>query len=250
MTHDYKKYKYLRKLANFFGFRLVDKNFIKNMNNIENFSINSQKVLDRIVKLNQFKKIIQVGSNDGLTDDYVMEIIKKYDLTSILIEPEPEAFKKLKENYHNSKKIVFINKALDKRDSSSKKFYIVKKEYLKFYHENISVLSSFNNNHLIKWGVKQSHISSIDIECISWITLLDSNNFHDVQVICIDAEGYDHELVHSLFYDTKLRPVIIFEWVNIPNSKIEDLLNLLKKNNYEILKLQKDLVCYKSNIII
>ena len=83
MSHDYKKYKLLRKITNFFGFKLVEKNFIKNMIDLEHVSIDVERFVDKIIKENKFTKIIQVGSNDGVTDDYASKIIKKYNLTGV-----------------------------------------------------------------------------------------------------------------------------------------------------------------------
>ena len=57
MSHDFKKFKLLRKIANLFGFKLVEKNFIKNMIEAE---INSTKVeifVDKIIKQNGLKSL-------------------------------------------------------------------------------------------------------------------------------------------------------------------------------------------------
>ena len=166
-----------------------------------------------------------------------------------MVEPLPGSFKKLRENYKNINNLDLVNKALDK-DNKVKKFYQVGDKYLNFYHQNISVLSSFNRDHLIKWGINKKHIESINVECINWNNLFNHYNFLDVQIICIDTEGYDHVLINNLLSETKVRPVIVFEWVNISNSEFNKLLNLLKKENYEILKFKKDIICFRSNIII
>tara|TARA_B100001559_G_C16318132_1_gene537498 strand:+ start:63 stop:812 length:750 start_codon:yes stop_codon:yes gene_type:complete len=249
MSHDFKKYKLLRKIANLFGFKLVEKNYIKNVAEIEIHAVKVEKFVDKIIKNNGFKKIIQIGSNDGITDDYVKKIIETHNLESLLIEPSPEPFKRLKENYKEMRDVTLINKALDAKNSN-KNFYIVNQKFEEYYHENISVLSSFDKNHLIKWGVKSKHIKSINVECINWLKLFESFSFQNVQIVCIDAEGYDHILVQDLLNTTKVRPVIVFEWVNIPNEELKRTFNLLKENKYEFLKFQKDLISFKSNIII
>ena len=249
MSHDFKKFKILRKIANFFGFKLVEKNYIKNLIESEIHSIKVDEFVDKIIQKNKLKKIIQIGSNDGVVDDYIKQIIEKFNLEGILVEPAPEPFKKLKENYKSLNNVTLINKALDK-ENSEKNFYLVDEKFEKNYHENISVLSSFNKDHLIKWGVKSSHIKLINIECINWSKLFESFNFQDVQIICIDAEGYDHILVQDLLNTTKARPVIVFEWVNIPNNELKKTFTILKENEYKFLKFQKDLICYKSKTIV
>lgn len=249
MSHDFKKYKLLRKIVGLFGFKLIEKNFIKNMIEAENLAIKVETFVEKIVKDNKINKIIQVGSNDGVTDDYVKSIINKYNLKAILIEPSPEAFKKLKKNYNNSSNISFINKALDK-ENIIKKFYQVDEKFLNSYHKNIDVLSSFSKEHLVKWGVKSSHIQTINVECTNWTKIFKDYNFEDVQIVCIDTEGYDHVLIENLISETEVRPVIVFEWLNIPYIEFKKIFNILKKNNYKFMKFQKDIISYRPNIII
>ena len=247
MSHDFKKFKLLRKIANLFGFKLVEKNFIKNMIEAEINSIKVEIFVDKIIKQNGFKKLIQIGSNDGIIDDFIKKIIEKNNLSGLLVEPAPEPFRKLKENYKKLENISLINKAMDK-NNSNKDFYIVDVTFQDKYHKNISVLSSFNKDHLIKWGVNKKHIKTIEVECINWHNLLEDFNFQDVEIVCIDTEGYDHILIENLINETKVRPVIVFEWVNIPNDEFKKILILLKKSGYEFLKFQKDIICYGAKI--
>ena len=51
--------------------------------------------------------------------------------------------------------ISLINKAMDKNNSN--KDYIVDEAFQDKYHKNVSVLSSFNKDHLINWGVIKTH---------------------------------------------------------------------------------------------
>ena len=111
----------------------------------------------------------------------------------------------------------------------SKNFYVIGKKFLKYYNENLSVLSSLQKNNLIKWGIKQKHIDSIKVSCTNWNEIINLYNFQNVDLICIDTEGYDFFLVNDLLETTNLRPIIIFEWVNLSHKTIEVLLKNLKK---------------------
>ena len=59
-------------------------------------SIKVDEFVDKIIQKNKLKKIIQIGSNDGVVDDYIKQIIEKFNLEGILVEPAPEPFKKTK----------------------------------------------------------------------------------------------------------------------------------------------------------
>lgn len=249
MSHNYKKYKLLRKFVNFFGFKLIEKNYIKNLIQIENYSIEIGKFLEIIIKKNSIKKLIQVGANNGITDDFIRDIIKKFDLKAILVEPLPDAFKDLEKNYKNFD-VILVNKALNVESLNYEKFYSIDEKYLKIYFNNINVLSSFNKDNLINWGVKESHIKSIKVECTTWKDLMKTYDFREVDLICLDTEGFDHVLVKNFLETNNIRPVIIFEWVNIPYKLTRSLMETLTKNGYNFLKFKKDLLCYNKNIII
>ena len=76
MSHDFKKFKLLRKIVGLFGFKLVEKNFAKNMIETEGHAIDVELFVAKIVEKNNFTKIIQIGSNDGETDDYIKRLCK------------------------------------------------------------------------------------------------------------------------------------------------------------------------------
>ena len=63
----------------------------------------------------------------------------------------------------------------------------------------------------------------------------------------MDTEGYDDVLVTNFINNTYIRPIIILEWIHIKKNKAEELIELLRGNNYKFLKLNKDLICIQSN---
>ena len=65
----------------------------------------------------------------------------------------------------------------------------------------------------------------------------------------MDTEGYDSVLVKDFIENSKLRPVIIFEWIHMKKNIAENIINLLKDNNYELIKINKDLICFQNNLL-
>lgn len=252
MSHDYKKLKILKKIISLFGFKLVEKDSIKNKRIIEKFSFKTEDFLNLKIKQNKIKKIIQVGANDGKGDDFLYKNLNK-SIEAILIEPIESAFNKLKNNYLGYDNLRFLNIAVD-ITSQKKKIYSVNDDYHNYYkkkynHQNVdwlSALSSFNKEHLLKHGIKKKHIFSHFIKTKTLSDIVKEFNFHDVDLIIFDTEGHDQELVKNLFETTNLRPIIIFEWLHVKNNKIENLLKIIKSFNYEILLIEKDLICFQN----
>ena len=71
------KNKFLKKIVGWFGYKLIDKDLIKNNRIIENKSfLNIEKILGYLTKNNIVKSLVQVGANDGQRFDSLNRFIK------------------------------------------------------------------------------------------------------------------------------------------------------------------------------
>jgi hypothetical protein len=72
---------------------------------------------------------VQIGSNDGLNGDPIYELVKKNHWHGILIEPIPEIFEQLKDNYREySKNLIFENIAIAGNGMGLSGFYSVRND--------------------------------------------------------------------------------------------------------------------------
>jgi len=55
---------------------------------------------------------LQVGANDGLMDDPIHFLVRKYGWRDVLLEPDPQLFERLKENYSGVDGPILVNAAL------------------------------------------------------------------------------------------------------------------------------------------
>ena len=79
--------KILKKIISAFGYKLIEKNLIQNERVInEHPSINPQGFIEELIKINNNFTLIQIGANDGVTDDFLSPIIKKKKNKSIIIK--------------------------------------------------------------------------------------------------------------------------------------------------------------------
>ena len=85
--------KILKKITGVFGYKLVEKNLIKNNRLIVSKSkINLNFILKKIFNNQKIKCLIQIGANDGSRFDEISKFIKDYKIKSILVEPVQEYF--------------------------------------------------------------------------------------------------------------------------------------------------------------
>ncbi len=238
--------KLINKIAGVLGYKLIDKNHIKNIRVCgTNSVLNIKNLLNNLFEKNSINSIIQIGANDGKSFDELSYFIKKYKTDSILIEPIPEFFSELKFNYSNFSNIKLINAAVT--DEKAKQYiYSVKKKFRDSYGGHAKAISSFNLNHLLKHGIKKRHIEKLNINSISVKNLIDTYKIKDIDLFYVDAEGHDGEIILSLLNNSVECKIIIFEFIHIQNKLLENVIEKLKYKKYNFFPINENLVCMKS----
>ena len=112
MSHDVKKNKLLKKFLGIIGYKILPKDTIKTERFIESSALNSSDFIKYFIKEKKINQAIQIGANDGKSDDFFRDSINK-DTKVLLVEPIKSAFSELKKNYSDFTNVEFINKAID-----------------------------------------------------------------------------------------------------------------------------------------
>jgi FkbM family methyltransferase len=159
------------------------------------------------------KILIQIGAAEG--KDHVSEIIlDKDDYFSILVEPNPNNFKVLTENYKNYKNIIFENIAISTKDG-----------YLDLFveHDGVSYHGSSNFYHLLMHGHKASNIKKITVESITLEHLLEKYNIKnkEIEYLFIDTEGHDCDIILSTNFSNMNIKNICFESYHTDGPKTQ-----------------------------
>jgi len=235
--------KILKKIVGMFGYKIIEKNFIKNQNILfEKSDLTIEKTLSHLFERKYIKYIVQIGANDGISYEHINYFIKKYKIKSLLVEPIKNNFKLLVKNYKNLNYVNLENCAISSNNEINY-LYKVDEKYLKKYDASARAIPSFNYKHLIKHGIKKKHIVKEIINQISFLDLFKKHKINSFDLLYIDTEGYDCNLVNNFLEKIKIRPIIIFEWNHAPNPKLTPCLNLLIANGYFLLPIKYDLLC-------
>jgi len=235
--------KILKKIVGMFGYKIIEKNFIKNQNILfEKSDYTIEKILSHLFERKYIKYIVQIGANDGISYEHLNYFIKKYKIKSLLVEPIKNNFKLLVKNYKNLNYVNLENCAISSNNEINY-LYKVDEKYLKKYDASARAIPSFNYKHLIKHGIKKKHIVKEIINQISFLDLFKKHKINSFDLLYIDTEGYDCNLVNNFLEKIKIRPIIIFEWNHAPNTKLTPCLNSLIANGYFLLPIKYDLLC-------
>ena len=241
------KNKIIKKISGLFGYKLVEKDYIKNIRTLStNSSLNIKNFLENLCRKKQLNSLIQIGANDGKRFDELNYFIEKYKIKSVLVEPVDIYFNELKNNYSNLEYVKIENSAISV-DNEIAYLFAVNDEYIKKYDEHVKGLSSFDIKHLIKHGVKKKHIEKRKITSQSLLSLIDKYNIKELDLLYVDTEGYDGKIVYEFVVKTKLKPIIIFEYIHIENKFFSKLINLLNEKKFKFFSINENLICYPPN---
>ncbi|NRB60199.1 MAG: FkbM family methyltransferase [Winogradskyella sp.] len=198
--------------------------------------------------------VVQIGAFDGATEDHLFDLIRRNNKWNVLfVEPVPESFKALKQNYGNASRFSFENAGINKTGESQPFYKISDKAFLDIDDLSISYrqISSFSLAHvkaLSKDVIPENYIHSIDINCLSLNDLFKKHKIDALDLFVIDAEGYDWEIVSQLDLNLYQPKVIIFEAVNLNQDELSEAKNNLGKL-YFIFKMGINYVCFRKDIV-
>jgi len=237
--------KTLKKFCGIFGYKLLPKYYVKNKDYLSRLStLNLKKIILDLVERKIINSLIQIGANDGVTHDHLHDVIKKFRLQSLLLEPIREPFLNLTNNYLNFENVRLENSALS-INNEILFLYRVNPDYFYKYGALPTGITSFYKDHLVKHGVNQKHIIQEKVNQISFDELLKKYNISSFELLAIDTEGYDCNIVNDFFLKIKnIRPLIVFEWSHIKKNDLQETLDKMLKNNYSFFPIGDDIFCF------
>lgn len=246
------KLRYFPKTFNllYFFWSNLNPRIINNLNREKKY----YQLLEKLLPKKQIY-FVQVGSNDGISNDPLRKKIVKYDWKGILIEPSPIPFAKLKKIYDKNSNIEVLNIAIT--ESGEKlNFYKVSdlllnggfsKKVPHWYDQLGSFVKENIEKHFHQDGIPLHYIEEISVETSTLNYLLNKRNISSLDVLHVDAEGYDIEVLKSI--DLKKIPtkLIIFEHMHIEGNKKKNFISYLKKLGYKIFIFHDDIIAEKAS---
>jgi FkbM family methyltransferase len=175
---------------------------------------------------------IQVGANDGKHGDPLHSFIVKYPWHGILVEPQPDIFAKLRENYAAMKsRLIFENIAIAKDLSTIAM-------YRRPGHPNTyeaSVVSVNPKAVARQLGLRLRNLERFFVPCTTLNELVRKYSMSHIDVLQIDAEGYDYDVLKTLDL-SEVSPLIIqFEHGQLTPQEISGAVEYVNSHGYRVL---------------
>ncbi len=193
-------------------------------------------------KTNQLS-FVQIGAHDGLHADPLRPFITRFHWKGILVEPQPKIFQRLIKNYATEKQLIFENAAIGNADGTSTLYTFKESSNLP---DHASMLASFDRGRLVANGHGyRGEIEELKVPTLSVKTLLAKHAIGEIDLLQIDAEGFDYEIV-KMFVHAGVSPAIInFESGILSEGQMRECGELLATLGYRAITVGVDTVAYK-----
>jgi FkbM family methyltransferase len=180
---------------------------------------------------------VQIGANDGVKDDPIREFVLATKWRGLLIEPIPTYYQRLVKNYSEcTDRLFFENCAIGDHEGYQAMFRI--RDGATGLPAWATGLASFDRAVLEKVRDSIPSLNELIVEdrvrCSTLKSLLSKYKQPRIDLLQIDAEGYDYYIIRDIDLDA-IRPRIVhYESKYIAQIKQKELMKKLIFSGYKL----------------
>lgn len=192
-------------------------------------------------------RVVQIGANDGVTDDPLREFLLHGQWSGLLVEPVPYLYDRLRQNYAGRSSLAFANVAIAAQ-KGTRPFY-----YLRDGAGDADVpdwhvgLGSFSRDVILKHADVipdiENRLVIQDVPCYTFEELCRRHDIEAFDVLHIDTEGYDFEILKTIDFEHYRPRLIVYERHHLSAADREACRQMLHGYGYEGLDEGLDTVC-------
>lgn len=237
----------LQSIANRYGYRISKIRPRPECEYIEVFALVAQD----LAKHQRDIVAVQIGANDGQRADPLHPLLRKYGWRAILVEPQPRAFEQLQQTYADFPAVSLENCVIARQDGEVD-FYTVA-DHVDFRWTGLAQL---NRDRLMSALVAQgfdrddSLIKSIRVPALTVASLLRKHGLDRMDILQIDAEGFDYEIVKMVDFERSAPALIHYEHANVPLDQHNESWEYLARFGYRLAMIQGDTIAYRQPMAV
>ena len=206
---------------------------------------------------------LQIGANDGATNDPISSAVRRHGLRGCLVEPQPLAFERLKATYAGLQGLIFENAAIADREGTRPLYSLdlqkIADAGLRF--KNPTGLASFDRAHVAahlertidrQAAIARSYdIADFLVETAVPTTTVDAllrkHAIERVDLLMIDVEGYDFEVIKGVDVERYRPSLIIYEHIHLSGEDRVACWHHLSDCGYQLAVKDRDTVAYRTS---
>lgn len=188
--------------------------------------------LNSLLKSKEKLRIVQIGAYDGIAGDPIYSWVIEHKPDILLIEPQAEAVKRLRENYSSHPGAVIWECAISNEPSGMLEMTAAEG---RGWGSGSTVDVDYREKFAKARGMGPGRWGAFVVKCMTLQSALAESGFgKPVDVLQVDCEGYDDEAIYASDIG-RLRPAIInYEFDLMNRARQEKLRAYLTVLGYKI----------------
>ncbi len=210
--------------------------------------------LEHVIALRQLDHgpltFLQIGAYDGKTNDPLARFIRRYNWHGIMIEPQTKPYATLQQTHGDLANVQLINAAV--ADAPGERtLYSIDPRPGQRAPAWAEQLASFDRQTILKHAGEfddlESAIREVPVKCVTFNQLLDRLPGKSIDVLQIDAEGYDYQLLKAFPFDRQKPGIIHFESRHLSEQDFDACIDLVVSHGYRFSTDRLDTLCIHSD---
>jgi FkbM family methyltransferase len=187
--------------------------------------------------------VLQIGANDGQRGDALWSIRDVCHWQGILVEPQPEAFKKLQSLHQNSPGVICENLAIGPTQGTLT-LYRVRLPDGSLAWDDLTAASREKLERTLRYLFIDASVEPFEVPTVTSSFLLQKHGITHLDILVVDTEGMDAEIILAFDFE-RYRPTIVqFEIVHLNNDEITTCLDVLARHGYVYAVAERDVIAW------
>jgi FkbM family methyltransferase len=200
---------------------------------------------------------IEIGANDGVRSDHLRPFIVSLPWKGVMVEPLPRVFARLRENYRGRDGVAFENAAIADADGHVPFYYVAPAEDPSQDDPIWSMVGSLSRAEVERaisrirnvfrdapFGDVESRIERTDVQCLTFESLCRKHAIRKLDLLLIDAEGYDYKIIQGIDFELHRPRLLIYEHNHLSAYERERCKAYLEELGYETMNEAIDTWCH------
>lgn len=188
---------------------------------------------------------VQIGANNGQTNDPLYQVVTKFHLRGLCVEPLPSFFETLKRNYEGYPRVKFENTAIASTSGPIKLYRVHSQDgTLPKWCEGLgSFFSEVIKSHKNLVPDIERYLVEEQVQGMTFEELARKHQINRIDLLHVDTEGFDSEVLKQVF-QTGFRPsLVLFEHKHLKAEEKAARMSALRQSGYTLYEGRDDILC-------
>lgn len=196
---------------------------------------------------------VEIGANDGIQHDHLRLMIQQLEWRGVMVEPVPYVFERLRNAYQGNDRVSLENVAIADRNGRLPFYHLAEaadheREGLPRWYDGIG---SFSREAVLGHSRAIPDIASrlvaTDVPALTFDALCAKHGLESVDLILIDAEGYDHVIIADIDFGRYRPALVVYEHYHLLARDRSACRELMERCGYETREEGFDTWCLRAD---